>query len=839
MKFLYFGDRHATFKQPSNRTDDFFETCKAKDLEIMKIARDNKVAAILQPGDFFEEKDIKGENKFIQEIIDRYNLFNPKELLKEFQETGKLDARLLESYIPMVGIAGNHDLIGESLESLSSTTLGLLASMGQINLVTKENPLFFTTEDGLKVAITGTHYHIGMDDPENIEDYIVREKLGDIHIHICHGMLSDKDMGKLIKHTLIDNIVDTKADITLCGHNHIGFGIKEIDGKYFVNIGSVTRYTGDIKEIGRNVSVALIDITNAGIKIEEIPLTSAPDGASVIDRTHLEEDKKRKAVIKSFKDEIKSLKSSGKSLSIKDFIETVASANAIDEPLKKDILDRLVIKETESAKIKNEKCDAFITNIILENFQSHEYSEIDFSEGFNVLVGESRQGKSAIERSFYWVYENKPNGKNFIKRGADYAKVTITLSNGTMVSRMVEAKKSGKNIYEIIYPDGTVESGNTKILPTVQRVLGFSNFIIDSKLSIPVNFYKQGDGWYLIGNNLSATDKARVIGALNGTNLADAIVRDLDQENNKIVSANKYALEKVDNINKELEGLKYLNDLKKNIEEVNILLEKYKLLKEKVTKVKELKESYDKTLVELDKNKAIISSLSNVDTLKDMLFDVKEKTTLLTSLEKESTNYNNYVIELTKTRNLINSLGDVETSLENIALLKANCNNLYFIDKHLKTYNAYVNNMGYNRYILQSLSEVDDISALLEFLKSKKEEIDNIIEKKTLFDNLEKQKQDNSRIVNALKDTNDINESITKIKELEEKLEEYKNGLDTYSEKKKVFEKIVNDRIDACKNVEQKEQEYKQLLKDMRICPLCKSPLEDEQINHIVEGVSN
>ena len=82
MKFLYFGDRHATFKQPGNRIDNFFETCKNKDLEIMEIARREKVSALLQAGDFFEEKDIKGENKFIQDMIERYSMFNPKTFIE-------------------------------------------------------------------------------------------------------------------------------------------------------------------------------------------------------------------------------------------------------------------------------------------------------------------------------------------------------------------------------------------------------------------------------------------------------------------------------------------------------------------------------------------------------------------------------------------------------------------------------------------------------------------------------------------------------------------------------------------------------------------------------------
>ena len=131
--------------------------------------------------------------------------------------------------IPMIGIAGNHDLIGNSLDTLPSTTLGLLSSLGLMRIVSKDNPVFFETEDGLKVAITGTSYHLHQDEKEYIDDYIVKEKLGDIHIHLVHGMLSEKDLGSLIKHTLIDNILNDIKEQTGDDYEFIGWSPEPIN----------------------------------------------------------------------------------------------------------------------------------------------------------------------------------------------------------------------------------------------------------------------------------------------------------------------------------------------------------------------------------------------------------------------------------------------------------------------------------------------------------------------------------------------------------------------------------------------------------------------------------
>ena len=51
--------------------------------------------------------------------------------------------------------------------------------------------------------------------------------------------------------------------------------------------------------------------------------------------------------------------------------------------------------------------------LIVDNFQSHEHSELEFAPGVNVIIGQSDCGKSAIMRAFDWVTTNKPSGDAF------------------------------------------------------------------------------------------------------------------------------------------------------------------------------------------------------------------------------------------------------------------------------------------------------------------------------------------------------------------------------------------------------------------------------------------
>lgn len=94
-----------------------------------------------------------------------------------------------------------------------------------------------------------------------------------------------------------------------------------------------------------------------------------------------------------------------------------------------------------------------IKRIRIENFQSHKDTELSFSDGLNVIVGPSDQGKSAIIRAIKWVLYNEPRGTDFIRQGTNSARVTLELSNGYVITR---ERAPNKNRYTLKDPDGNV-----------------------------------------------------------------------------------------------------------------------------------------------------------------------------------------------------------------------------------------------------------------------------------------------------------------------------------------------------------------------------------------------
>lgn len=76
-----------------------------------------------------------------------------------------------------------------------------------------------------------------------------------------------------------------------------------------------------------------------------------------------------------------------------------------------------------------------IQNLKIQNFQSHENTEISFNKGVNVIVGSSDSGKSAIIRALRWVTTCNPRGDAIRSFWGGDTKVSITTHEGHVIER--------------------------------------------------------------------------------------------------------------------------------------------------------------------------------------------------------------------------------------------------------------------------------------------------------------------------------------------------------------------------------------------------------------------
>ena len=320
MRILFLTDTHIRGTTPKNRKDNLTETLENKFKEVVKIIEDYNIDYVLHGGDLFDRPDISVS--VVSNFASILNSFN----------------------VPIYIISGNHDVYGHNPGTINRTMLGLLNALKTLKIINKKD-IIYLNKNGVKVQLTGHPYTYDVDDEMNRSNYIVEELPKDVDyaIHMVHGMLLNKPFIKGIPYTLIDDIKHTKADITLSGHYHSGFGIINIDGKYFVNPGSLIRVTNSLIEIERMPKVALIELEE-NVSIELIELKTALQGKDVLDRAEIENHIFKSERLFEFKQSIDTAINFEK-LEINDILMGVSNAEGVSEEVKKEALKRIAYSQ--------------------------------------------------------------------------------------------------------------------------------------------------------------------------------------------------------------------------------------------------------------------------------------------------------------------------------------------------------------------------------------------------------------------------------------------------------------------------------------------------------------
>ena len=140
----------------------------------------------------------------------------------------------------------------------------------------------------------------------------------------------------------------------------------------------------------------------------------------------------------------------------------------------------------------------YLEKIILKNFQSHNYTELDLSRGVNVIVGPSDSGKTAIMRAIRWNLFNEPSGVDFVREGESEVSVTVRFQDGIEITRL---RGKSKNQYILRQPEEDeviFEGFGTHVPQEIRETTGIYKVMLDDKKSLPLNFSDQLEGPFLL-----------------------------------------------------------------------------------------------------------------------------------------------------------------------------------------------------------------------------------------------------------------------------------------------------------------------------------------------------
>ncbi|MGD0621872.1 MAG: AAA family ATPase, partial [Thermacetogeniaceae bacterium] len=164
---------------------------------------------------------------------------------------------------------------------------------------------------------------------------------------------------------------------------------------------------------------------------------------------------------------------------------------------------------------------SILKRLVVENFQSHEHSEVIFGPGLNVIVGPSDFGKSALVRALRWLFYNEPRGANFISVWARTCRVTVELDDGAKIARLRSTAGKKENQYILQRPGESeqVYVDLREIPLEIIRALDVRKVQVDEHNSVELNFGAQLDGPFLLAENGAV--RAKVIGQLGGVHILD------------------------------------------------------------------------------------------------------------------------------------------------------------------------------------------------------------------------------------------------------------------------------------------------------------------------------
>lgn len=281
-----------------------------------------------------------------------------------------------------------------------------------------------------------------------------------------------------------------------------------------------------------------------------------------------------------------------------------------------------------------------IRRVVIENFQSHERSELDFSQGLNVIIGPSDNGKSAVLRAIRWALYNEPRGSDFVRSGARECRVTVTMSDGAEIARELLLTKSGspsRSRYIVRAPgaeDQVFEGFGTEVPAEVVRAHGMPQVLLDTDKRVVLSFGSQLEGPFLMAE--SGSLRARAIGRLLGVHVVDAAARNT-QKDLRAVKAEVTRLEKeLERYDAELKPYDDIPEQEARIEQAERMLAQAEELTVRLRRLEQIRADLDRAEFEEIRLAASLSQLADVEAAERGLRQAEEQHRQASRLERHA-----------------------------------------------------------------------------------------------------------------------------------------------------------------------------------------------------------
>lgn len=423
----------------------------------------------------------------------------------------------------------------------------------------------------------------------------------------------------------------------------------------------------------------------------------------------------------------------------------------------------------------------YISNVIIENFQSHEFTELDFTKGLNVITGPSDQGKSAILRAIKWALFNEPRGTEFIRHGANYARVTVKFNNETTIIR---ERSSSKNRYSLIDADGEsqiFEGFGNEIPQEIINTHGIPKVAVDSDIDIALNISDQLESPFLLFQTSAV--RAKVLGQLIGAHVIDFAIRNCITDIRRETQSESRISQELKELDDSISDFSDLGELKNKIDLLEVLTIKIKDLNLMLKKCMKYNDLHIAVTKEISGQADILHNMKAIDEYEKLYNSIKLKLIKLKELSR-----------INKRKQELSEALDFEQSL---ILKTQGVNEILFLSNSIdNTLEALRKNMRINNALRENDSEQNNALEVIEKMSSAALFYEDIYKRMVRLGKLDEFKR-NLALINS------------NIAEGQNYLSEIKNSLNVYTDN------------------------FIELMKKIGKCPMCLNDIDDSTIDKI------
>lgn len=473
----------------------------------------------------------------------------------------------------------------------------------------------------------------------------------------------------------------------------------------------------------------------------------------------------------------------------------------------------------------------YITQLTLENFQSHQYTEVNLDPEFNVIVGASDQGKSAIIRGIRWLLFNEPRGSDFIRAGATACRVTAVFNDGISLTR---ERTPSKNRYILRLPgaeEQIFEGFNNQVPMEIIQAHGITKVLLDEDTEAVLNLGTQLEGPFLLSSNGAV--KAKAIGRISGVHVIDAAQRDTTRDLLKLQQEERQLLDALKAVEEQLQTF---SDLPKLAQIISLITDKLEQVQQHKARLERLQQL-------AQRQQQVDHQLSVVQHFLGRTEQVEAAAQQLNHLEQTVGRWNYYnnlrhkYLELTKTLALCEDsllataqLAKAEVDLQILHSLQNSCNNL------MRFRTMFQNLQRETMATQTTLDKTEEVHNGLVAIDHLTKEVDRVSRLKLLIrqkDDLQQQMAEVDQLLGLSSQINQGNETLIVVEQLQNKLLSLQQKATQLQETSGRLVKGEEYLLGLNKEMSRLLEVYQRTLEELGRCPLCLGTINQQCLANI------